>query len=36
MSPHQREFSFEAPAVKSQRIRSARAAAAGSAIVVFF
>ena len=36
MSPHQREFSFEASAVKSRRIRSARAAAAGSGIVVFF
>ena len=36
MSPHQREFSLAASAVKSRRIRSARTAAAGSAIVVFF
>ena len=36
MSPHQRVFSFEAPAVKSRLIRSALAAAAGSGIAVFF
>jgi hypothetical protein len=36
MSPHQRELTFDASAVKSRRIRSARAAAAGSAMVVFF
>src|SRR6266487_3452484 len=36
MSPHQRELSFDASAVKSRRIASARAAAAGSAMVVFF
>ena len=36
MSPHQRVLSFEASAVKSRRIASARAAAAGSGIVVFF
>jgi hypothetical protein len=36
MSPHQRELIFEASAVKSRRIASARAAAAGSAMVVFF
>jgi hypothetical protein len=35
MSPHQRELTWAASAVKSRRIRSARAAAAGSAIVVF-
>jgi hypothetical protein len=34
MSPHQRAFSWPASAVKSRRIRSARAAAAGSGIVV--
>jgi len=36
MSPHQRVLSLEASAVKSRRIRSALAAAAGSGIVVFF
>jgi len=36
MSPHQRVLSLEASAVKSRRILSARAAAAGSGIVVFF
>ena len=36
MSPHQRELTLLASAVKSRRIRSARAAAAGSAMVVFF
>ena len=36
MSPHQRELSALASAVKSRRIRSALAAAAGSAMVVFF
>ena len=36
MSPHQRVLTCAASAVKSRRIRSARAAAAGSAIVVFF
>ncbi len=34
MSPHQRAFIWPASAVKSRRIRSARAAAAGSGIVV--
>jgi hypothetical protein len=36
MSPHQQVFSLEASAVKSRRSRSARAAAPGSGIVVFF
>ncbi len=36
MSPHQRLLTFAASAVKSRRILSARAAAAGSAMVVFF
>jgi hypothetical protein len=36
MSPHHREFSRFASVVKSRRIRSPRAGAAGSAIVVFF
>ena len=36
MSPHQRVFSLEASAVKSRRILSALAAAAGSGTVVFF
>jgi hypothetical protein len=36
MSPHHRELTWPASAVKSRRILSARAAAAGSAIVVRF
>ena len=36
MSPHQRVLSLEASAVKSRLIGSARAAAAGSGMVVFF
>jgi hypothetical protein len=36
MSPHQRWLIFAASVVKSRRIASARAAAAGSGIVVFF
>ena len=36
MSPHQRVLILEASAVKSRRIRSALAAAAGSGMVVFF
>jgi hypothetical protein len=36
MSPHQRALIAEAFAVKSRRTRSARVAAAGSGIVVFF
>jgi hypothetical protein len=36
MSPHQRVSSLEASAAKSRLIRSARAAAAGAAMVVFF
>jgi hypothetical protein len=36
MSPHQRALTLPASVVKSRRIRSARAAAAGSGIVVFF
>ena len=36
MSPHQRELSRFASAVKSRRIRSALAVAAGSGMVVFF
>jgi hypothetical protein len=36
MSPHQRALTLLASAVKSRRIRSAQAAAAGSAMVVFF
>ena len=36
MSPHQRESSLVASAVKSRRTWSARAAAAGSGMVVFF
>ena len=36
MSPHQRALRLAASAVKSRRIRSALAAAAGSAMVVFF
>jgi hypothetical protein len=35
MSPHQRALSRDASAVRSRRIRSARTAATGSAIVVF-
>jgi hypothetical protein len=35
MSPHHRVLIFAAPAVKSRRIASARAAAAGSGVVVF-
>src|SRR4249919_2476475 len=36
MSPHQRALILAAPVVKSRRIKSARAAADGSAMVVFF
>ena len=36
MSPHHRWLILDAAAVKSRRIASARAAAAGSAMVVFF
>jgi hypothetical protein len=36
MSPHQRVLILAASAVKSRRIRSALASAAGSGIVVFF
>ena len=36
MSPHHRWLTLAASAVKSRRIASARAAAAGSGIVVFF
>ena len=36
MSPHQRVLTFEASAVKSRRIQSTLAAAAGSGTVVFF
>jgi hypothetical protein len=36
MPPHQRGLSLKASAVKSRRIRSARAAVAGSGMAVFF